>query len=145
MSLDKKAQPHRMRKASKRVLLGETREEEAARLEKEIAAHPVTRCEPGERGPSSSRPGWSSKPFIPLSERAVAEGIAKKLMRKAQVGEHRIFIRRQSLPLARDSSRMAKSGAIGASEQTSPFPLAIRLERAHTRSSPVRATTGTGG
>jgi hypothetical protein len=71
-----------MRKASKRVLLGETREEEAARLEREIAAHPVTRCEPGERSPSSSRPGWSNKPFIPLSERTVAEGIAKKMMRK---------------------------------------------------------------
>jgi len=42
-----KKQPSRMRKASKRVLIGETREEEAARLEKEIAAHPVTRCEPG--------------------------------------------------------------------------------------------------
>ena len=60
MSFVKNTQPNRMRKASKRVLLGETREEEAARLEKEIAAHPVTRCEPGERGPSSSRPGWSS-------------------------------------------------------------------------------------
>jgi hypothetical protein len=83
MSSDKKALPHRMRKASRRVLLGETREEEAARLEKEIAAHPVTRCEPGEHSPSSSRPGWSSKPFIPVSERAVAEGIAKKIMRKS--------------------------------------------------------------
>ena len=82
MTLNKKAQPHRMRKARKRVLLGETREEEAARLEKEIAAHPVTRCKPGEHSPSSSRPGWSSKPFIPLSERTVAEGIAKKMMRK---------------------------------------------------------------
>ena len=75
--------PRRMQKANKRVLIGETREEEAARLEKEIAAHPVTRCEPGEHKPLSlSRPGWSSKPFIPLSERIVAEGIAKKLMRK---------------------------------------------------------------
>ena len=83
MTLNKKAQSHRMRKASKRVLLGETLEEEAARLEKEIAAHPVTRCEPGERKPLS-RPGWSSKPFIPLSERIVAEGITKKLMRKAK-------------------------------------------------------------
>ena len=82
MSLDKKTQPHRMRNASKRVLVGETREEEAARLEKEIAAHPVTRCKSGERSPSSSRPGWSSKPFIPISERTVAEGIAKKMMRK---------------------------------------------------------------
>jgi hypothetical protein len=82
MGFDKNKQPHPVRKASKRVLLGETREEEAARLEREIAAHPVTRCEPGERSPSSSRPGWSNKPFIPLSERTVAEGIAKKMMRK---------------------------------------------------------------
>ena len=82
MGFVKNTQPHRLRKASKRVLLGETREEEAARLEREIAAHPVTRCEPGECSPSSSRPGWSNKPFIPLSERTVAEGIAKKMMRK---------------------------------------------------------------
>ena len=84
MSWDKRVQPYRMRKASKRVLVGETLAEEAARLEKEIAAHPVTRCEPGERSPSSSRPGWSRKPFIPLSERSVAEGIATKMMRKAK-------------------------------------------------------------
>ena len=84
MSVVKKPQPNRMRKAGKRVLIGETREEEAARLEKEIAAFPVTRCEPGKSGPSSSRPGWNSKAFIPLSERIVAEGIAKKLMRKAK-------------------------------------------------------------
>jgi hypothetical protein len=71
-----------MRKTGKRVLLGETREEEAARLEKEIAAHPVTRCDPGQRKPSSSRPGWSSEPLIPLSERIAAEGIATKIMRK---------------------------------------------------------------
>jgi hypothetical protein len=76
------AKPYPMQKASKRVLIGETREEEAARLEKEIAAHPVTRCEPGERNPSSSRPGWSSKPFIPIAEQRVAEGIAKKMKRK---------------------------------------------------------------
>jgi len=83
MSLDKKALPYHVRKARKRVLLGETLAEEAARLEKEIAAHPVTRCEPGECKPLS-RPGWSSKPFVPLSERIVAEGIAKKIMRKAK-------------------------------------------------------------
>ena len=76
----KNTQPSRLLKTGKRVLLGETREEEAARLEREIAAHPVTKCEPGERSPSSSRPGWSSKPFIPLSEQRVAEGIAKKMM-----------------------------------------------------------------
>ena len=75
--------PRRMQKANNQVLIGETREEEAARLEKEIAAHPVTRCKPGERKPLS-RPGWSSKPFIPLSERIVAEGTAKKIMRKAK-------------------------------------------------------------
>ena len=49
MSADKKKSPYRMRNATKRVLIGETREEEAARLAKEIAAHPVTRCVPGER------------------------------------------------------------------------------------------------
>jgi hypothetical protein len=86
MSSAKKAQPYRPRKATKRILVGETLAEEAARLEKEIAAHPVTRCEPGARNPSSSRPGWSSKPFIPLSERIVAEGIAKKMMRKTRTG-----------------------------------------------------------
>jgi hypothetical protein len=84
MSSARKAPPYRPRKATKRVLLGETLAEEAARLEKEIAAHPVTRCEPGERNPSSSRPGWSSKPLIPLSEQMVAEGIAKKMMRKTK-------------------------------------------------------------
>jgi len=83
MSLVKK-QPGRVGKVSKRVLIGETREEEAARLEKEIAAHPVTRCEPGERKPLSQRPGWSSKPFIPLSERIEAEEIAKKMRQKAK-------------------------------------------------------------
>ena len=82
MSFNKNTQFNRMRKTSKRVLTGETREEEAARLEREIAAHPVTRCQPGERNPSSSRPGWSSKPLIPISEQRVAEGIAKKLMKK---------------------------------------------------------------
>lgn len=79
----KKTQPQFQRRAGKRVLIGETREEEAARLEKEIAAHPVTRCEPGERQPSSSRPGWSSKPFIPLAELTVAERIAKKITGKS--------------------------------------------------------------
>ena len=82
MSFVKDTQPQRTRKASKRVLLGETREEEAARLKREIAAHPVTRCKPGEHNPSSSRPGWSSKPIISLSEQRVAEGIARKIMRK---------------------------------------------------------------
>jgi hypothetical protein len=82
MSFKKDAQFNRGRKPTKRVLIGETREEEAARLQKEIAAHPVTRCEPGQSNPSSSRPGWSNKPFIPLSDRITAEGIAKKMMRK---------------------------------------------------------------
>ena len=83
MSFKQNTQFNRGRKATKRVLIGETREEEAARLEKEIAAHPVTRCEPGKHSTSTSRPGWSNKPFIPLSERIVAEGIAKKIMPKA--------------------------------------------------------------
>jgi len=83
MSFKQNTQFNRGRKAAKRVLIGETREEEAARLEKEIAAHPVTKCEPGRSNPSSSRPGWSNKPLIPLSERIVAEGIAKKIMPKA--------------------------------------------------------------
>ena len=82
MSSARKGQPYRSQKATKRVLHGETLAEEAARLEKEIAAHPVTRCEPGVRNPSSSRPGWSSKPLIPLSERIIAEGIANKMRRK---------------------------------------------------------------
>jgi len=84
MSSGRKAQPYRSGKATKRVLVGETLAEEAARLEKEIAAHPVTRCEPGVRNPSSSRPGWSSKPIIPLSEQMVAEEIAQKMMRKSK-------------------------------------------------------------
>ena len=84
MSFVKGTRPNRMQKASKRVLIGETREEEAARLEREIAAHPVTRCEPGKSSPSISRPGWSNKPFIPVSDRIVAEGIAKKMMRKTK-------------------------------------------------------------
>ena len=54
------------------------------RLEKEIAAHPVTRCEPGVRNPSYSRPGWSSKPLIPLSEQIIAEGIASKMRGKVK-------------------------------------------------------------
>jgi hypothetical protein len=70
------------RTKKKRVLIGETREQEAARLAKEIATHPVMKCEPGAYTPSSSRPSWSSKPLIPLAELTVAEGIAKKIMRK---------------------------------------------------------------
>jgi hypothetical protein len=77
-----KTQPYAMRRPGKRVLIGEPRDEEAARLEREIAAHPVTKCEPGERQPSSSRPGWSNKPFIPQADQNVAERIAKKMMRK---------------------------------------------------------------
>ena len=84
MSSAGKAQPYRSRKATKRILVGETLAEEAARLERAIAAHPVTRCEPGAHNPSSSRPGWSSKPLIPLSQQMVAEGIAKKMMRKTK-------------------------------------------------------------
>jgi hypothetical protein len=84
MSSTRKAQSYHSRKATKRVPLGETLAEEAARFEKEIAAHPVTRCQPGARNPSSSRPGWSSKPLIPLSEQIIAEGIASKMRRKAK-------------------------------------------------------------
>lgn len=76
------AQRYYSRKAARRVPLGETLAEEAARLEKEIAAHPVTRCEPGVREPSSSRPGWSSKPLVSRSEQIIAEGIARKMRRK---------------------------------------------------------------
>jgi hypothetical protein len=82
MSFVKKGRPNRARK--RRVLTGETPEEEAARLEREIASHPVTCCPNDERNTFSSRPGWSSKPFIPMSERIVAEGIANKLMRKTK-------------------------------------------------------------
>ena len=81
MSSHKKTPRPSLRNPKKRVLIDETREEEAARLEREIAAHPVTRCEPGEYTPTS-RPGWSSKPIIPRSDVVVAERIAKK-MRKA--------------------------------------------------------------
>jgi hypothetical protein len=84
MRFNKGTQSGRRQKPTKRVLVGETREEEAARLEKEIAAHPVTKCEPGQSNPSSSRPGWSNKPFIPVSERLAAEEIAKKMMRKTK-------------------------------------------------------------
>jgi hypothetical protein len=82
MAFNKNTQFNRMRKPAKRVLTGETPEEEAARLEREIAAHPVTKCEPGERNPVSSRPGWNNKPFMPMKDRIAAEGIAKKLMKK---------------------------------------------------------------
>ena len=82
MSYKKNTRPNTTRKPGKRVLIGETREEEAARLEREIAAHPVTKCEPGEYKPTSSRPGWSNKSFIPQADAAEAERIAKK-MRKS--------------------------------------------------------------
>ena len=48
----------------KRVLIGETLEEETVRLAKEIAAHPVTKCEPGARNPSRlGRAGAASRSF----------------------------------------------------------------------------------
>ncbi len=81
MTSNKKTRPHFAR-PTKRVLIGETREEEEARLAAEIAAHPVTKCAPGEYSPTSSRPGWSSKPFMPQAQVAEAERIAKK-MRKS--------------------------------------------------------------
>ena len=83
MSSNKRTPYPVQRKPGKRVLIGETRETEAARLAAEIAAHPVTKCEPGERSPSSSRPGWSSKPIIGQKDLREAEGIAKKMMRKS--------------------------------------------------------------
>ena len=74
MSFAKNTQFNRMlRKASKRVLVGETPEEEAARLALEIVAHPVTRCEPGKRNPSPSRPGWSSS-AVCISLRSLIAG-----------------------------------------------------------------------
>lgn len=82
MSSDKKTRPQFVRRPTTRVLTGETREEEAARLAKEIAAHPVTKCDPGEYKPTPSRPGWSNKPFIPQADANEAERIAKK-MRKS--------------------------------------------------------------
>lgn len=81
MSFNKSRRPY-VSPRTKRVLIGETREEEAARLAREIAAHPVTRCEPGEYTPTSSRPGWSNKAIMPEKDRNEAEGIAKKMMRK---------------------------------------------------------------
>jgi len=53
-------------------------EEEAVRLGRKIAAQTLTRY-----GPGKWKPGWSSEPFIPLSERVVAEGTAKKVMKKS--------------------------------------------------------------
>lgn len=79
MSSDKKT----FQRPTKRVLTtGETREEEEARLAREIAAHPVTKCKDGEYKPTSSRPGWSNKPFMSQADQATAERIAKK-MRKS--------------------------------------------------------------
>ena len=64
MSFAKSTKRNRMRKTGKRVLIGETREEEAARLENEIAAHPITRCEPGSvRLPHRDRVGVASHSF----------------------------------------------------------------------------------
>ena len=78
MSLYKKTRPQFSR-PTKRVPTGETREEEEARLAAEIAAHPVTKCPPGEYKSTSSRPGWSNKAFMPQADVAEAERIAKKL------------------------------------------------------------------
>ena len=82
MRTDNKKKPQFPRRPTKRVLTGETREEEEARLAAEIAAHPVTKYEPGEYTPTSSRPGWNNKPIIPQADVATAERIAKK-MRKS--------------------------------------------------------------
>ncbi|MDX2316965.1 MAG: hypothetical protein QNK17_00920 [Hyphomicrobiaceae bacterium] len=78
MSSNKKT----FQRPTKRVLTGETREEEEARLAAEIAAHPVTKCEPGEYKSTASRQGWRKKPFMSQADQANAERIAKK-MRKS--------------------------------------------------------------
>ena len=78
MSSNKKT----FQRPTKRVLTGETRDEEEARLAAEIAAHPVTKCAPGEYKPTASRPGWSNKQFMSQADQANAERIAKK-MRKS--------------------------------------------------------------
>jgi hypothetical protein len=79
MSFVKTSKPN---KARRQELIGETREQEAARLAQEIAVHPVTRCPAGERNTSSWRSGWSSKPIIPISQQRVAEEIAKKMLQR---------------------------------------------------------------
>lgn len=79
MSTDKKTRPQFARRPTKRVLIAETREEEEARLAAEIVAHPVTKCEPGAHTPTTTRPGWSNKPFMKQADVVEAERIAKKL------------------------------------------------------------------
>jgi hypothetical protein len=83
LSAHKKTRPQFTRRPTKRVLIGETREEEEARLAAEIAAHPVTKCEPGVYTPTTARPGWSNQPLIPQADATEAERIAKK-MRKSR-------------------------------------------------------------
>ena len=68
----------------KRILIGETLEEETARLAKEIAAHPVTKGYSLARvtHPRLSQVGAASRSFrlrILLS----AEGVEKKIIRKS--------------------------------------------------------------
>jgi len=79
LNKDNKMRPQFVRRPTKRVLIGETREEEEARLAAEIAAHPVTKCEPGAYTPTTTRPGWSNKPFMKQADVVEAERIAKKL------------------------------------------------------------------
>jgi len=67
MSSNRKTPYPLQRTPNKRELIGETREEEAVRLALEIAAHPVTKCEPGVREKDARE----------------AESIAKKMMRKS--------------------------------------------------------------
>jgi hypothetical protein len=65
MSFKQNTQFNRGRKATKRVLIGETREEEAARLEKEIAAHPVTHASLAEvTHPPRDPVGATSRSFL---------------------------------------------------------------------------------
>jgi hypothetical protein len=79
MSSARKAQPYRSRKA--KLLLGETFAEEVARLEKEIATHPVTRCEPGVRktflfATGSEQQAHYSSLFLFPSRSSQREGLA---------------------------------------------------------------------
>ncbi|MEE8633918.1 MAG: hypothetical protein V3S93_05515 [Methyloceanibacter sp.] len=78
MSTNKKT----FRRPPRAPLTPEAREEEDARLAREIAAHPVTKCKDGAYKPTPSRPGWSNEPLVLQADQANAERIAKK-MRKS--------------------------------------------------------------
>jgi len=67
-----------MQKPSRRVLVGETPEEEAARFWARDR-----RPFPDTIRAWQTEAGLEQRTFIPLSERVVAEGIAKKVMKKS--------------------------------------------------------------